>query len=62
VAREPKAGWYVEVPISLKNEFKTLYKGRSAMRKLTIAAIQFAIKNHPNNQPKEVEMKEDIRR
>jgi len=57
--REAQAGWFVEVPISLKNEFKTLYKGRSAMRKLTIAAIQFAIKNHPNNQPKEVEQPDE---
>jgi hypothetical protein len=52
MAREPQSGWFVEVPAELKKEFKRLYKGRAVMRKLTIAAIEWAIKERPNIQPK----------
>lgn len=47
--REDFAGWFVEVPRKTKEEFKKLYPGRSAQRKVTLAAIEWAIKSHPSN-------------
>lgn len=51
MTRKNHVGWFVEIPIELKQEFKRLYKGRSAMRKLTVAAIEWAIRERPNLQP-----------
>ena len=51
MARKPTKGWYVQVPPELKAEFQKLYPGRSAMRKLTIAAIEWAIKVRPTINP-----------
>lgn len=47
MARKPSVGWYVQVPLELKQEFKKLYPARSAMRKLTVAAIEWAVKVQP---------------
>lgn len=47
--REDFSGWFVEVPTRLKKQFKELYPGRSAQRKITLAAIEWAIKSHPSN-------------
>lgn len=46
-----KVGWFVEVPEDLKKRFKELYPGRAAMRKLTIAAIEWAITERPKLKP-----------
>lgn len=46
-ARKGRSGWFVEVPTELKEEFKELYPGRAAMKKLTVAAIKWAIKHRP---------------
>jgi hypothetical protein len=48
--REEYSGWFVEVPRSLKKEFKRLYPGRSVQRRITLAAIEWAIKSHPSMQ------------
>lgn len=48
MARKGMSGWFVEVPTPLKQEFEAAYKGRSAKRKLTIAAIRWAIAERPN--------------
>ena len=48
--REDFAGWFVEVPRKTKEEFKKLYPGRSAQRKITLAAIEWAIQSHPSNK------------
>lgn len=46
-----KVGWYVDVPAALMAEFKRQYPGRGAMTKLTIAAIQRALKVRPTIEP-----------
>lgn len=50
--RKGRSGWFVEVPTDLKKEFQSLYRGRAAMRKLTVAAIRWAINERPNLQPR----------
>jgi hypothetical protein len=49
--KEPKVGWYVDVPADLMAEFKRQYPGRGAMTKLTIAAIERALKVRPLIEP-----------
>lgn len=57
--RPEYAGWFCEVPRSVKEEFKKLYPGRSAQRKVTLAAIEWAIATHPsNNKGKDEEASE----
>lgn len=46
--RRPYAGWFVEVPRDLKEEFQRLYPGRAAMKKLTVAFIKWAIRMKPD--------------
>jgi len=53
--KKPYSAWFVEVPPELKKEFKAYYPGRSAMRKITIAAIRFAIKKAKDNNLPRVE-------
>jgi len=50
--RQEYSGWFVEIPTALKREFKRLYPGRSAQRKVTLAAIEWAIASHPSNNGK----------
>ena len=45
--RKGNTGWFVEVPVALKEEFKKLYPGRAAQRRLTVAAIEWAIRAYP---------------
>lgn len=46
--RKDHVGWFCEIPSDLKEEFRRLYPGRAAMRKITIAAIRWAISRHPS--------------
>ncbi len=51
--KKRRAGWFVEVPPELKEEFKAYYPGRSAMTRVTIIAIKMAIKTaKANNLPR----------
>jgi hypothetical protein len=45
--KKPSAGWFVTIPPELKAKFKAAYPHRRQMRKLTMLAIQWAIKKRP---------------
>lgn len=49
VASSDTAGWFVEVPKELKDEFKRIYPGRRQMKLLTLAAIQYALRERPTH-------------
>lgn len=46
MSRKGMSGWFVEIPTDMKSKFKELYPGRAAQRRLTIAAIEWAIRSH----------------
>lgn len=51
--KKRKAGWFVEVDPELKAQFKAYFPGRSAMTKVTVAAIKRAIRYaEENNLPR----------
>ncbi len=47
MARKGMSGWFVEIPTELKREFEMLYPGRRVKKRLTMAAIRWAIKERP---------------
>lgn len=42
------AGWFAEIPRELKEDFCSIYPGRSNIRKFTIACVTWAIRYRPN--------------
>jgi len=49
VAPSDNSGWFVEVPKELKEEFRRAYPGRRQMKLLTLAAIEYALRERPTN-------------
>ena len=45
--KKKKAGWFVEIPAELKEQFRRVYPRRAQMRKITIIAIQYALRRRP---------------
>ena len=58
MARDGVSGWYCDIPTKLKQQFEELYPGRSAKKKLTVAAIQRAIERHPEVVARQQEKKQ----